>query len=70
MTTESTAYDVIAVSLKDNSTRVISTNKSLRNAEAIRDMAVIRRGVEEEFFVEVPAGKYDDGDQYLPEPSL
>lgn len=67
---EHTAYDVIAVSLKDNRTRVISTNKSLRNAEAIRDMAVIRRGVDEEFFVEVPAGMYDEGDQYMAEPRI
>ncbi len=38
--------------------------KTLRDAEAIRDMAVIRRGVETEFFAEVRQGAYKDGDKW------
>lgn len=49
-------YDVIAVRYDDGSKRLIAENKTRRNAEAIEEMAVIRRGVEEEYFDVVPAG--------------
>jgi hypothetical protein len=42
-------YDVIEV-CDDGTERTIAEDKDERNAEAIRDMAVIRRGVEHSFF--------------------
>lgn len=61
-----TMFDVVAVSIKTGKVRLLAQNKSERNAEAVVMMAVARRGVEEEFFTEVPAGKYHDGDTYQP----
>lgn len=55
-------YDVIAVGLTSGKVRLIAEGKTKRNAEAIVSMAVMRRGVEEEFFAEVEAGIYKEGD--------
>lgn len=55
-------FDVLAVSIETNAVRLMAQNKDERNAEAIVEMAVIRRGVEEEFFTTAPTGKYKDGD--------
>lgn len=57
-------YDVVAVSQKTSKVRLIGENKTKENAEAIETMAVIRRGVDEEFFATVPAGMYKEGDKY------
>lgn len=57
-------YDVVAINIQTNSMRMIATRKTIQNAEAIVSMAVMRRGLDEEFFSEVPAGKYKDGDQW------
>ena len=50
-------YDVRGVNIATNEERLIAWGKDRRNAEACMEMAVIRRGVEVEFFVVVPAGK-------------
>jgi hypothetical protein len=58
-------FDVIEVSIE--SRRIITftaNNKTKRNAEAILEMAVCRRGVEENFYVVVETGKYKIGDTY------
>jgi hypothetical protein len=48
-------FDVIAVTIKAPHTkRIIAERKTEKNAEAIVNMAVMRRGVEEEFFDAVP----------------
>lgn len=44
------SYDVIAVNIRTGETRVIAEEKTLANAEATVSMAVVRRGVETEFF--------------------
>lgn len=54
--------DVIAVNLDTKKVRIFATDKSERNAESIIDMAVLRRGVETEFYTTAEAGKYHDGD--------
>jgi hypothetical protein len=55
--------DVIEVQIKaPHTVRIIDRNKTERNAEAIIEMAVMRRGVEHSFFTTAPAGKYQDGD--------
>jgi len=55
--------DVIEVEFKPpHKVRVIDTKKTEKNAEAIVEMAVMRRGVEHSFFTTVPAGKFKDGD--------
>lgn len=54
-------YDVIAVDLCTNEVRIIASNKSAKNANAISEMAVIRNGCEEEFFTIAESGKYKDG---------
>lgn len=57
-------FDVVAVTIETGKVRLLAENKSERNAEAIVMMAVARRGVDKEFYTEVPAGKYKDGDTY------
>ena len=57
-------YDVIAVNLDNSRVRLISEGKTEKNAEAIIEMAVIRRGVEEEFFTKVATKTYQEGDTY------
>lgn len=55
-------YDVIAINIDTRKVRLISQGKTLPNAEAIVKMAVMRRGVEEEFFVEVLSNLYQEGE--------
>lgn len=57
-------YDVVAVDLESNVVRILETSKTESNAEAIVRMAVMRRGVDKEFFSEVPAGLYENGDTW------
>jgi hypothetical protein len=47
-------FDVIAVNIATGAERFIDQNKTRDNAEAIISMAVMRRGVDEEFFMAVP----------------
>ena len=57
MNTESEPrFDVIAVNIKTSTKRVIVNNVKEKDAEAIVSMAVMRRGVEEEFFKVIPVG--------------
>jgi len=58
-------YDVAAVSLEAGTVRLIETRKPRREAEAIVTMAVIRRGIDQEFFVEVAAGSYQEGERWV-----
>ena len=55
-------FDVIAVDLSTKKIRFMAQGKTERNAEAIETIAVMRRGVDVEFFTTVPAGKYKEGD--------
>lgn len=55
-------YDVVAVNIQTRVIRLLAANKSERNAEAVVAMAVARRGVGEEFYSEVPSGRYAEGD--------
>lgn len=57
-------YDVVAINIATGKVRLLAENKSEANAEAIVKMAVMRRGVDEECYAEVPAGKYKEGDNY------
>lgn len=60
-------YDVVAVDLETSKVRFMAQGKTEKNAEAVVNMAVmrmVRRGVESEFFSEVPAGKYKEGDTW------
>ena len=61
-------FDVLAVSIADSTVRSLATSKTARDAEAIEVMAVMRRGVETEFYVTVESGKYKDGDRWRTEP--
>ncbi len=62
--------DVLAVNLATNKVRVIARDKSAADAEAVITMAVMRRGVDEEFFTDAPAGQYQDGDDIAEEPRV
>lgn len=58
-------YDVVAVSIATG--KVVSLygeSKTAKNAEAIINMAVMRQGVNENFYAEVPANKFKIGDTY------
>ena len=57
-------YDVLGVSLETNRVRLMATNKDEGNADAFVNQAVARRGVDEEFFVAVVAGQYQNGDEW------
>lgn len=60
-------FDVVAVSLKTHAVTILATDKSERTAEAIVSMVIRSRGVDEEFFAEVPHGRYTDGDEWCAE---
>lgn len=49
-------FDVVAVNIETGKERHIDTNKTKRNAEAIVNFAVMRRGCDVEFYKTVPAG--------------
>jgi hypothetical protein len=57
-------YDVVAVTIKTGKVRFLDQGKTLKNAEAIVNFAIMRRGVDEEFYSEVPAGTYKEGDEW------
>ena len=57
-------YDVVGVNLKTKLVRFMAQGEDETNAEAVVKIAVIRRGVEEEFFVEVPEGSYEEGEKW------
>lgn len=57
-------FDVVAVNLRSHLVRLIAESKTEPNADAIETMAVMRRGVEEEFFVTVPNGSYKEGESW------
>lgn len=61
---EEALYDILAVNIRTNIVRVMDTGKMLKNAEACVKLAIMRRGVEEEFFIEVPSGRYKNGDKW------
>lgn len=56
-------FDVVAVNLRTKRVLIIATDKGERNADAIINMAVARRGVDEEFYRGVPTGSHKDGDE-------
>lgn len=56
--------DVVAVNIKTDTVRVLATEKTRGNAEACVSMAVMRRGVDEEFFSLAQQAKYKDGDKW------
>lgn len=57
-------FDVVAVNMDSNLVRLLAQRKSEKNAEAIINMAVMRRGLDTEFFSECRTGKYKDGDEW------
>lgn len=58
-------FDVVEVDIETAKVRVMERNKDSRNAEAIVNLAVMRRGVAGHFFSVALAGKYHDGDEYV-----
>jgi hypothetical protein len=56
--------DVVAVNLTTHKVRLMAKRLGAADAEAVIKMAVMRRGMEEEFFVDAPAGQYADGDMF------
>lgn len=62
---EEQLFDAIAVNHETRKVRLFGERKTKDNAGAISSMAVMRRGLDEEFYTEVPTGKYKEGDEYL-----
>lgn len=56
--------DVVEVNISTRVVRILARDKSEDDAEAIIDMAVIRRGVEEHYYTFAAAGQYQDGDTW------
>ena len=59
-----THYDVVAVDLKTNLVTIMATDKEGPDAVAVERMAVMRRGVDKQFFSCTPRGLYRDGDKW------
>lgn len=58
-------FDVIEVSIASGLVLAfMAENKTKKNAEAVEQMAVYRRGIEDSFYAVVEAGKYKIGDTY------
>ena len=57
-------YDVLAVTIDTRKVRLIAEQKTLPNAEAIVNMAVMRRGIDTEFYVAVVNGSHKVGETY------
>ena len=58
-------FDTVAVNIEANTVRFFGRDKTYANAEAIVNMAVMRRGVDEEFYSVTPAGFYKaEGEQW------
>jgi len=57
-------FDVLAINMKTGLVSIMAENKSERNAEAIETMAVMRRGVNDEFFATVATGLYKEGEKW------
>lgn len=57
-------YDVLAVNLGTRRVRVLAGEKTKEDADAFANIAVIQRGVEEEFYPVAAAGRYRDGDPW------
>jgi hypothetical protein len=55
-------FDVIATNLRTGKRRILAARRSERNADAVVMMAVMRRGVDEEFYSVVPAGSVQDNE--------
>lgn len=49
-------FDVVAVNLRTHEQRTLAERKTEANADAICNMAAMRRGVADEFFKVVPHG--------------
>jgi hypothetical protein len=61
--THMSLLDVIEVEIAaPHRVRIIGVGKTEKNAEAIVQMAVMRRGVENHFFTTCHTGQYCDGD--------
>ncbi len=57
-------FDVIQVQFESKEIRLMGENESKDEAGAILRMAVMRRGVDGQFFKVVPTGIFKDGDTY------
>ena len=55
-------HDVVGVDFGTKEVRLIAENKTLKNAEAIEEMAVVNMGCDGEFFAVVSAGSFCNGD--------
>lgn len=60
-------FDVVAVDFRTKKARIMATNKTAANAEAFIDMAIMRRGVEFEYYKAVPADTVSDAAQAVTE---
>ncbi len=58
-------FDVIEVEFSaPNRVRIMGSNKTKKNADAVLSMAIARRGIKRHFFSIEPAGRYKDGDSW------
>lgn len=58
-------FDVVAVDISSGKVAALfGEKKTEAAAEGIVKMAVMRRGVDEQFYAEVPTGKFKVGDTY------
>lgn len=57
------SFDVVEVEIATRKVRVLATAKTWENADAIVNMAVMRRGVTHHFYKAVVAGSHQDGEK-------
>jgi hypothetical protein len=58
------SHDVLAIRLDDYSVRFLAENENADDAEAIMNFAIIRRGLDEEFYAIRPHGEYKAGEKF------
>lgn len=58
-------YDVVAVNIRSHVVRILEHAKDEKMADSVVQWAVMRRGVDSEFYVTVPAGTVAEGSNWL-----
>jgi hypothetical protein len=55
---------ILKQNLDENKTAMLRHGRTITEPEAVIEMAVMRRGIETEFYAEVESGAYKDGDEW------
>lgn len=57
-------FDAVAVNIETSKVRIFERGASYKDAEAVCKMAIMRRGLDEEFYSVTPTLMYEAGDTF------